>query len=45
MKSKGIHLEYNKFYQQFPDKLKVVLSKITSADFKDLIIETIEEMG
>jgi len=38
-------MEQNKFFSNFNEQAKTLCQKLVFADFKDHIIETIEEMG
>jgi len=45
MRKQGVYLEHNKFFTHLNEKLKTVMAKLVYLDFKDLVIDTIEEMG
>ena len=45
MRKQGVYLDHNIFYADLCEKLKVIMQKLVYVDFKEHIIETIEEMG
>lgn len=45
MKKQGLSLQHNRFYKKFPDDMKVLIQKLSEVEFKDVVIETLEEMG
>lgn len=45
MRKQGVYLDHNVFYPELSEKLKTVMQKLVYVEFKEHIIETIEEMG
>jgi len=45
MRKQGVYLDHNIFYPELSEKLKIVMQKLVYIEFKEHIIETIEEMG
>ena len=45
MRKQGVYLDHNIFYPELSEKLKIVMQKLVYTEFKEHIIETIEEMG